>query len=64
MDINTQITEKWNEDLSDQVSTLFEELSEKHGHKFDAVLARIEGFLGSTITAFWKMDEFEEGSFQ
>ena len=64
MDITIQIREKWADSkFAKQFRTLLTELSEKYGHQFDEVLAMIDGFTGSAISAYWK-SESELGIFK
>ena len=58
-----QITENWSDDLANQATELFQELSNKYGDKFDKVLELIDGFTGSAISQFWQPEESEEGKY-
>ena len=54
MDITIQIADVWSDDLADQTTQLFQELSETYGSQFDDVLSLIDGFAGGIISQFWQ----------
>ena len=61
MDITMQITETWDEEMENQLSYMFGNLSEKYGDQFDAVLELIDGFVSADLTELWQPEESEEG---
>ena len=63
MDITMQITETWDEEMENQLSYMFGNLSEKYGDQFDAVLELIDGFVSADLTELWQPEESEEGDY-
>ena len=61
MDITMQITETWDEEMTDQLSGMFETLSNKYKDQFDAVLQLIDGFISTSLTELWQPEESEQG---
>ena len=56
-----QITETWDEEMTDQLSDMFETLSNKYKDQFDAVLQLIDGFISTSLTELWQPEESEQG---
>ena len=58
-----QITETWDEEMENQLSYMFGNLSEKYGDQFDAVLELIDGFVSADLTELWQPEESEGGDY-